>query len=61
MFPVNFIHEKAQKQGLPCLVLGGHFLNVYCEPRATLDVDFLVRKAEAPRRSALLTAKGLGW
>jgi len=36
-------------------VIGGHAINVYCEPRATLDVDFLVRKLEqASWRSFLL-------
>ena len=58
MFPVNVIHEKAQKQGLAYLVIGGHAVNAYCEPRGTLDVDFLVRKADAPRWGALLTSEG---
>ncbi len=58
MFPVNLIHDKAQKLGLAYLVIGGHAVNVYCEPRATLDVDFLVRKDDGPRWRALLTAEG---
>ena len=58
MFPVNFFHAEAQKLGLTYLLIGGHAVNAYCEPRATLDVDFLIRKEDAPRWRGLLAAEG---
>ncbi len=58
MFPVIIIHQKAQTLGLDYLVIGGHAINAYCEPRATLDVDFLIRKRDRPRWCALLAAEG---
>ena len=44
MFPVNIIHAKAEQLGLKYLVIGGHAVNAYGEPRTTVDVDFLVCK-----------------
>lgn len=58
MFPVTLIHQEAQKRGLPYLVIGGHAVNAYCPPRSTLDVDFLVRKADGSRWHDLLTTEG---
>ena len=58
MFPVAIIHQKAQALGLDHLVIGGHAINAYCEPRATLDVDFLIREQDGPRWFALLAAEG---
>jgi hypothetical protein len=58
MFPVTIIHAKAQQLGLLYLVIGGHAVNAYCEPRTTLDVDLLVRKEDGPRWRELLTAEG---
>jgi len=58
MFPVTIIHREAQKRGLAFLVIGGHAVNAYCAPRSTLDVDLLVRKADAPLWRELLAAEG---
>lgn len=58
VFPVTLIHAKAQQAGLEYLVIGGHAVNVYCEPRVTLDVDFLVRKDQQAQWSELLVAEG---
>jgi hypothetical protein len=41
MFPFPIIDQKAKAASLPYLVIGGHAVNVYAEPRATLDVDVL--------------------
>ena len=58
MFPVNIIHDKATQAGLGYLVIGGQAVNAYCEPRATLDVDFLVRKTDQERWRELLETEG---
>ncbi len=58
MFPVQIIDANARRAGLPYLVIGGHAINVYCEPRATLDVDFLVRKSDGPKWTSLLSSEG---
>jgi hypothetical protein len=58
MFPVNLIHEKSHELGLSYLVIGGHAVNAYGEPRATLDVDFLVRKDDRARWQELLKGEG---
>jgi Nucleotidyl transferase AbiEii toxin, Type IV TA system len=58
MFPVTLIHQEAQRRGLPYLVIGGHAVNAYCAPRGTLDVDFLVRKADREAWDELLTVEG---
>ena len=42
MFPVNIIHDKAERLGLKYLVIGGHAVNAYATVRATVDVDLLV-------------------
>ncbi len=58
MFPVSLINEKATQQSLAYLVIGGHALNYYCEPRATLDVDFLVRVEDKSKWTELLHGEG---
>lgn len=58
MFPVTVIHDKAQKLGLTYLVIGGHAVNSYCAPRATLDVDFLIPKKDQAKWRELLLAEG---
>jgi len=58
MFPVTLIHRHAQKLRLPYMVIGGHAVNAYCAPRGTLDVDFLVRKADRESWQTLLAAEG---
>lgn len=58
MFPVPLLHEKAKELGLEYLLIGGHAVNAYCEPRTTLDVDFLVRKDEEARWCNLLKSEG---
>lgn len=58
MFPVTVIHAKARAAGLAYLVIGGHAVNFYCEPRATLDVDFLVRRSDESKWRELLAAEG---
>jgi hypothetical protein len=40
------------------LVIGGHAVNVYCEPRATLDVDFMVRKEDRDAWCVFLLTEG---
>ncbi len=58
MFPVNLIHDTAIRLGLHYLVIGGHAVNSYCEPRSTLDVDLMIRKAEGSRWHELLAVEG---
>ena len=58
MFPVTFIHDKSQQAGLDYLLIGGHAINAYCEPRGTLDVDFLVWKSDLAKWRVLLEAEG---
>lgn len=58
MFPVNVIHAKAVAAGLEYLLIGGHALNAYSTPRATLDVDFLVRREDQQRWRELLSREG---
>lgn len=58
VFPVTVIHEKATQLRLPYLVIGGHAINAYGEPRSTLDVDLAVRKEDRTGWSALLQAEG---
>jgi hypothetical protein len=58
VFPVAIIDAQAKQRSLSYLVIGGHAINFYCEPRATLDVDFLVRKADQTSWSELLLAEG---
>ncbi|MEW6302052.1 MAG: nucleotidyl transferase AbiEii/AbiGii toxin family protein [Verrucomicrobiota bacterium] len=58
MFPLQLIHSKSARMGLRYLLIGGHAVNTYGEPRATLDIDFLVPKADAPKWQALLLAEG---
>jgi len=58
VFPVNIIHAKAEKLGLEYLVIGGQAFNTFGAPRTTLDVDFLVRKANSDEWTLLLNAEG---
>lgn len=58
MFTVPIIDAKARQMGLPYLVIGGHAVNAYCEPRSTLDVDFLIRKSDLPQWRKLLEREG---
>jgi hypothetical protein len=58
MFPVNLLHDKAKKLDLAFLVIGGHAINAYCEPRATVDVDFLVSRDAQSRWRELLEDEG---
>lgn len=58
MFPIEVIHEAAQRAGAPYLLIGGHAVNTYGEPRSTLDVDFLVRKEDERRWRELLLGEG---
>ena len=46
---MNLIHDQATQAGLEYLVIGGHAVNCYGEPRATLDVD--LAWTSTPRRS----------
>ena len=58
VFPATVIHEKATRLGLAYLIIGGHAINAYGEPRATLDVDLVVRKDDRAGWSTLLEAEG---
>jgi hypothetical protein len=58
VFPVGLLHAKAEERGLRYLVIGGHAINTYGEPRATLDVDFLVCKADLDGWRRLLEEEG---
>jgi hypothetical protein len=58
VFPVAIIDARAEQLSLSYLIIGGHAINYYCEPRATLDVDFLVRKTDESKWCELLTAEG---
>src|SRR5438132_13059823 len=52
------IDRQARQRGVTYLVIGGHAINYYCEPRATLDIDFLVRKADQAKWIDLLATEG---
>ena len=41
-FPVGILHKQATDRGLRFMVIGGHAVNAYLEPRVTLDVDFMI-------------------
>lgn len=43
MFPITMIQAKAHEAGLEFLLIGGHAVNLYATPQATLDVDLLIR------------------
>ena len=58
MFPLRFISTKASEANLSFLLIGGHAVNVYAEPRATLDVDILIRKGDAPAWRRIVEAEG---
>ncbi len=58
MFPFTLIHSKARARGLDYLMIGGHAVNFYAEPRATLDVDLLIRKVEQSQWRVLLEEEG---
>ena len=58
VFPVNIIHAKAEQLGLRYLVIGGHAVNAYGEPRTTVDVDFLACKEDRKSWTDLLKAEG---
>jgi len=58
IFPLPIIQGKAAEAGLPVILIGGHAVNVYAEPRATLDIDLLVRKEDRERWMGLLRAEG---
>lgn len=58
VFPVTLLHDKARQLGLEYLVIGGHAVNAYGIPRATLDVDFLGRRNDRARWKSLLEGEG---
>jgi hypothetical protein len=58
VFPIAIIDAQAKQRALEYLLIGGHAVNYYCEPRATLDVDLLVRKAEQLRWAEFLKNEG---
>ena len=58
MFPVNIIHDKAEKLGLKYLVIGGHAVNAYATVRATVDVDLLVCRDDVETWTELVKAEG---
>lgn len=55
MHPFENIDAQARAAGLRFLVIGGQALNTYGSPRATLDVDLLIRATD---RTAWLTILG---
>ena len=58
MFPVPLIDKLARERGLPYLLIGGQAINAYCEPRSTLDVDFLVPRDDKAKWTQLLVSEG---
>jgi hypothetical protein len=58
VFPVNIIHAKVEQLGLKYLVIGGHAVNAYGEPRTTIDVDFLACKDDRQTWITLLQNEG---
>ena len=48
----------ATKQGLRFLMIGGHAVNAYAPPRATLDVDLMVRAADRVTWQKLAESEG---
>jgi hypothetical protein len=58
MFPLHVIRSKAAEADLGFVLIGGHAVNVYAEPRATLDVDLLVRKEDRQPWLDLLAKEG---
>ncbi len=57
-FPLPLIARKAEQLGLPFLLIGGHAVNQYAEPRSTLDIDLLIRSQDRAAWSKLVTAEG---
>ena len=58
MFPFDIIHARARQLALPYLLIGGHAVNTYAEPRATLDVDLLVQSVQKALWHGLLLDQG---
>ena len=58
MFPLSVIDDRARRLSLPYLLIGGHAVNVYAEPRATLDVDLLVQQEDKTRWVSMLSDEG---
>ena len=56
--PFNLIQQKAAEAKLSWLLIGGHAINWYVEPRATLDVDFLSCVDDKGNWSKLLQEEG---
>ena len=52
------VTTAATKQGLRFLMIGGHAINAYAPPRATLDVDLMVRAADRSVWQRLAEAEG---
>lgn len=57
-FPVKMLAAAAGQQRLDFLIIGGHAVNSYAPPRATLDVDLLVRKADRTAWCELAAKEG---
>ena len=58
MFPLRFISEKGAEANLSFLLIGGHAVNFYAEPRATLDVDLVIRKGDALQWRRIVEGEG---
>jgi hypothetical protein len=57
MFPLRLISERATESKLSFLLIG-HAVNVYAEPRATLDIDVLIRTIDAAVWRRIIEAEG---
>ena len=57
-YPVKMLTTAATKQGLRFLMIGGHAVNAYAPPRATLDVDLLIRATDRDLWQKLAEAEG---
>ncbi len=58
MFPLNILDAETRRRGLRYVVIGGHAVNAYCAPRATLDVDLLVLRSDLSAWRDLIEAEG---
>lgn len=54
----RMLSSAADKHGLHFLVIGGHAVNAYAEPRATLDLDLLILANKRDEWRKVIEAEG---
>ena len=54
----HLISNLTQKEGIPCILIGGFAVNHYKVTRQTADIDFLITKEDFDKISAVLKKAG---